>query len=117
MDNRRSFVIAMSISTTGWLLSALALIILLAVASSPIVKDPVTLDRVWTQAFYYGIMAAGLYCIVSFSIILTILGAYRKHYSMRLRIGVNERSIMLQTAFFLAYLLLGALVFLKIEGW
>lgn len=49
--------------------------------------------------------------------IVTIYGAMKGHYSKEFKLTVSQRTLMLQTISFFFYLLLGALVFSKIEGW
>ena len=47
----------------------------------------------------------------------TIYGALKGHYSKEFKLTIPQRTLMLQTICLLAYLLLGALVYSKIEGW
>ncbi len=47
----------------------------------------------------------------------TIYGALKGHFSKEFKLTISQRTLMLQTIAFMVYLLLGALVFSKIEGW
>ena len=47
----------------------------------------------------------------------TIYGAIKGHYSKEFKLTIPQRTLMLQTICLLGYLLLGALVYSKIEGW
>jgi potassium channel subfamily K, other eukaryote len=47
----------------------------------------------------------------------TAFGALKGHYSKEFKLTVPQRTLMLQTICLLVYLLLGALVYSKIEGW
>jgi potassium channel subfamily K len=47
----------------------------------------------------------------------TIYGALKGHYSKEFKLTIPQRTLMLQTICLLGYLLLGALVYSKIEGW
>jgi potassium channel subfamily K, other eukaryote len=47
----------------------------------------------------------------------TAYGALKGHYSKEFKLTIPQRTLMLQTICFLVYLLLGALVYSKIEGW
>ena len=49
--------------------------------------------------------------------IVTVYGAYKGHFSKEFKLTLPQRTLMLQTMMFLTYLLLGALVYSKIEGW
>ncbi len=70
-----------------------------------------------SQAFYYGIWAAILYFVVASFMTATFWGASTGHFSKSFALTNSQRTLMLQTIMFLAYLLLGALVFSTIEDW
>jgi potassium channel subfamily K len=119
MTRRLSFAIAQSITIVGWSISSFLLISLVAVASSSTsgfrLLPPE--NHALTQAFYYGMMAAGLYFIISVLMIMTVVGAWRGHYPKQFRLTMAQRTLMLQTIGFMMYLLLGALIFRYIEDW
>lgn len=117
MAKRVRFSIAQPITIAGWYLSAVCLIALLATASGPLQDVQTDGDMVWSQAFYYGLFAAILYFIVACLMSITIWGANSGHYSKEFKLTPSQRTLMLQTIMFLMYLLLGALLFSKIEGW
>ncbi|KAL7622240.1 hypothetical protein AAE478_007743 [Parahypoxylon ruwenzoriense] len=116
MTKRVRFSVAQPITIVGWYISAVCLIALCATASGPLLDDP-QIEYVWSQAFYYGIFAAVLYFIVASLMVVTVWGAEMGHYSKDFELTTSQRTLMLQTIVFLMYLLLGALVFSKIEGW
>jgi potassium channel subfamily K, other eukaryote len=117
MARRVSFAIAQPVTIVGFFLAALLLIALVAVASTSVFRLEPTSQHALSQAFYYGIIAAGLYCIISFLMVLTVYGAIRGHYDKEFRLTMPQRTLMLQTISFMVYVLLGALIFSKIEGW
>jgi len=117
MTRRLSFAVAQPITIIGWFLASFLLIALVAVASSSVFRIQPRTEHALTQAYYYGIIAAGLYFIIASLMILTVWGAYRGHYPKEFRLTPSQRTLMLQTIGFMVYLLLGALVFSKIEGW
>jgi len=117
MARRLSFAIAQSITIVGWLLASSMLIALVAVASSDVFRLHPAETHALTQAYYYAIIAAGLYCIISILMVATVVGAWRHHYEKEFRLTISQRTLMLQTIAFMIYLLLGALVFSRIEGW
>ncbi|KAF1975449.1 voltage-gated potassium channel [Bimuria novae-zelandiae CBS 107.79] len=117
MTRRLSFAIAQPITIIGWFLASFLLIALVAVASTNTFRIQPTTQHALSQAFYYGIMAAGLYFIIASLMIMTVYGAYRGHYPKEFRLTPSQRTLMLQTISFMFYLLLGAFIFSKVEGW
>jgi potassium channel subfamily K, other eukaryote len=95
-------------------ISAICLIVLNATAAGPL-KAPE--EFVWSQAFWYGTWAAILYFIVATLMVVTVYGAYSGHYDNDFMLTMSQRTLMLQTIMFLMYLLIGALVFARIEDW
>jgi potassium channel subfamily K, other eukaryote len=90
-----------------------------ATASGPLLEDikfPKS-ELLWSQAFYYGIWAAILYFIDASLMTATFWGASRGFYGKQFTLSLSQRTLMLQTVAFLLYLLLGARVFAKVEGW
>lgn len=116
MTRRVRFSVAQPITIVGWYLSAGLLVGLTATASGPLVQEPV-IEYVWSGAFYYGMFAAILYFIVASLMVVTAWGAQAGHYDKDFKLSTSQRTLMLQTISFLMYLLLGALVFCKVENW
>ena len=117
MTRRLSFAIAQPITIVGWFLSSILLIALVAVASTDLFRIHPTTEHALSQAFYYGIIAATLYFVIASLMSLTVYGAYRGHYPKEFRLTPSQRTLMLQTISFMFYMLLGALIFSRIEGW
>lgn len=116
MGRALSFAVAQPITIVGWYVSSF-LLIALVVAAPARLRLPSPPEHGFTQAFYYAIIAAVLYFIVASLLLVTVYGAYRGRYSQEFKLTVSQRTLMLQTISFLCYLLLGALVFSRIEGW
>lgn len=133
MARRLPFSIAQPITIVGWYISAFLLIGLIVAASYGLELPPGQ-DRAltqvrhgtpvsWTvhiltaQAFYYAIMAAGLYIIVASLMVVTVYGASAGHYPKEFKLSMSQRTLMLQTISYLAYLLTGATVYCNIEQW
>ncbi|KAK3349372.1 hypothetical protein B0T25DRAFT_457229 [Lasiosphaeria hispida] len=116
MTRRLRFSIAQPVTIVGWYVSALTLIALTATASGPLVMQPAD-EYIWSQAFYYGIYSAVLYFVVASLMVVTFMGAQRSHYPKDFILTPSQRTLMLQTISFLMYLLVGALVFSRMEGW
>jgi potassium channel subfamily K len=117
MARRLSFRIAQPITILGWYLASALLIALVAVASAPIFRIQPMQEHALSQAYYYGIIAAGLYFVIASLLVYTAFGAWKGHYSKDFQLTPSQRTLMLQTIGFMVYLLLGALVFSKVEGW
>ncbi|KAF2741329.1 potassium channel-like protein [Polyplosphaeria fusca] len=117
MARRLSFAIAQPITIVGWYIASILLIVLVALASSSMFRIQPMEEHALSQAYYYGIIAAGLYFIISSLMVVTVVGAYRGHYPKEFRLTPSQRTLMLQTISFITYLLLGALVYSTIEGW
>ncbi|KAI0120498.1 voltage-gated potassium channel [Hypoxylon sp. NC0597] len=116
MSKRVRFSIAQPITIAGWYISAICLIALCATASGPLDLQP-EIEYVWSQAFYYGMYAAIIYFVVASLMVINVWGAETGHYGKDFELTTSQRTLMLQTILFLMYLLIGALIFSRIEGW
>jgi potassium channel subfamily K len=117
MARRLSFAIAQPITILGWYFASALLIALVIVASTSVFRIEPMQEHALSQAYYYGIIAAGLYFIIASLMTFTAFGAWRGHYAKDFQLTPSQRTLMLQTIGFMVYLLMGALVFSKIEGW
>ncbi len=117
MTKRVRFSIAQPITITGWYMSAISLVALAATGGGPLLLPEDGEQWIWSQAFFYGIYAAILYFIVASLMVVTVWGARAGHYAKDFELTMSQRTLMLQTLAFLMYLLLGALVFSRIEKW
>jgi potassium channel subfamily K len=117
MARRLSFAIAQPITILGWYLASALLIALVSVASTSAFRIEPLDEHALSQAYYYGIIAAALYFIISSLLVFTAYGAWKGHYAKDFQLTASQRTLMLQTIGFMVYLLLGALVFAKVEGW
>ncbi len=115
MTRRLSFTIANTLTIFGWSISSLLLIVLVAVVPARLQLPPQNFSL--SQAFYYAIIAAVLYFIVSALILVTIYASYTGHHGQEFKLTVKQRTLMLQTVGFLGHLLVGAAVYSYIEGW
>ncbi|KAF2659307.1 potassium channel-like protein [Lophiostoma macrostomum CBS 122681] len=117
MARRLPFAIAQPITIIGWYIASVLLIILVSLASTSSFRIEPRTEHALSQAYYYGIMAAAIYFIIASLLVTTVVGAYKGHYPKEFRLTPSQRTLMLQTIGFVVYLLLGALVFSKVEGW
>ncbi|ROW01250.1 hypothetical protein VMCG_05891 [Cytospora schulzeri] len=116
MAKKIRFSVAQPVTIVAWYFSSISLLALSATAAGPLHEEPESL-YIWSQAFYYGIYAACLYFFCSSIMVVTFWGAMKGHYSKDFQLTTSQRTLMLQTIMFLVYLLVGALVFSKIEEW
>lgn len=115
MARRLSFAIAQPITIVGWFISSILLIALVVTATYSL-KLPGQ-DRALTQAFYYAIIASGLYFVIAALMCVTVYGAYKGHYPQEFKLTMSQRTLMLQTISFMVYMLGGAAVYYRVEGW
>jgi potassium channel subfamily K, other eukaryote len=75
----------------------------------------------FTGAFYFAIMAAVLYSITSTFVVYTAYMIRSRRQvdqgASRIPLAKGHRKLMILTAFFMSYILLGAVVFSHVEGW
>ncbi|KAG7103471.1 Outward-rectifier potassium channel TOK1 like protein [Verticillium longisporum] len=116
MARRVRFSIAQPITIIGWYIAAFTLIALLATAAGPLQLQP-SHEYIWSQAFFYGLNAAVLYFVTASLMVVTFYGAHTRRYPRDFQLTASQRTLMLQTIAYLFYLLIGALVFAKLEGW
>jgi potassium channel subfamily K len=123
MAQRVRFSVAQPITITGFLLAGFLLIAdLSALGGMPhyAITRPEAIpnDRhSLTGAFYYAIFAASIYVIIGALLSITVYGANTGHYRKEFQLTGPQRTLMLQTMSFVAYLLTGALIYSHIEGW
>jgi potassium channel subfamily K len=98
MTQRLRFSIAQPITIVGWYVASFLLIALVSVASTSVFRIQPMAEHALSQAYYYGIMAAALYSIISSLMMFTVFGAWRKHYPKEFRLTPSQRTLMLQTS-------------------
>ncbi|KAK3177457.1 hypothetical protein Dsin_033180 [Dipteronia sinensis] len=116
MAKRLSFRWAQPITILGFWLSSVLLTILVGIAAHHF-HAPGVQKQALSQAYYYACWAAGLYQIISLMMCVTVYGALTNQYSNEFKLTMAQRTLMLQTISFLTYLLLGALVYSRVESW
>lgn len=116
MTRRLRFTIAQPLTITASFLSAVLLTICIAITSrsSFFVAHP-AYGR--AQAFYYAIFAIIILFILSILMAITFVGTLLGKTPKRFSLTSSERTLILQTIMFMAYLLVGAATFGAIEGW
>lgn len=116
MARRLSFPIAQPITIVGWYIASVLLIALVSTASASLELAPGQ-SRALTEAFYYAIMAAGIYFIIATLMVFTVYGAFKGHYPKEFKLTMSQRTLMLQTISFMVYMLGGAAIYARVEDW
>lgn len=116
MAERIPYRVAAVFVIIGWWLSSALLLGLVAAAPSQL-PLPSGQARTWSQAYYYAILAAGIYGVIGTMLAITAYGVYRGRYATKFKLTTAQRTLMLQTMFFLGYVLAAAEVYSYIEGW
>lgn len=119
MAKKLSLSKAQPIIIVGWFLSGFLLIGLVAATSSKSTGFQLSPpdEHALTQAYFYAIYAAAIYCIIAIMMIVTFFSALTGRSAREYNLTTAQRTLMLQTISFLIYLLAGAAVYSKIEGW
>lgn len=116
MARRIRFEIAQPIIIAGWYISS-GLLIGILIPFGVLMYNPENDGRIYSQGYFYGTFAAGLYFIIASMMVVTAWGAAKGHYSREFKLTTSQRTLMLQTIVFFIYLLGGSAVYATIEGW
>lgn len=94
------------------------LVALVIAANKALILEPRE-QHAFSQSYYYGIISAVIYFIISTMLLWNLLGATRfKRYPQSFTsLTVPQRTLMLQTISYSCYLAMGAGIFAGIEGW
>lgn len=116
MTNRIRYKISAPITVLGWYISGLVDIALVSAAAQhlPLPDDPYA---TYSQAFYYAAFSGGIYFILGMLLSVTAYGIFVGQYSDEYNLSLAQRSLMLQTIFFLAYILAAGGIYAFVEGW
>lgn len=116
MTNRLPFKISAPAVIFGWYISGFINVALVAAAPTFMPLPPSSMAA-YSQAYYYAAFSAVLYVLLSAMLTVTAGGILIGHFSATFKLTLAQRSLMVQTMFFLAYLLLSGAVYSAIEGW
>ncbi|KAF3917873.1 hypothetical protein ABW20_dc0107279 [Dactylellina cionopaga] len=114
-SRRIRYVVAMPFTIICWYIAFGFLSSILAALH--VHARPISPIQTYTQAFWFGVISAGLYVVAASILFVNIAGYIRKNYPAHIESSKAEKNLMLQTIFFFAWLGIGALIFCKVEGW
>ncbi|KAJ7276611.1 hypothetical protein C8J57DRAFT_1309832 [Mycena rebaudengoi] len=113
------YSIAQPLTIGFWYLSALLLIIPLALTDTALGLPDTFPGHQFTQSYYYAIISSAIYVILPSLLVANTIGAYYFHaYPPSFNaLTIPQRTLMLQTITYVCYLAAGAGVFAGVEGW
>lgn len=120
MVGRARFAIAQSLTIAGFFTSSVLLIGLVIAANTEDFRlnvDAPGSQRALTQGYYFACFASVMYFMIASLMVLTVYGAMKGKYKQRFDISTPQRTLMMQTISLMAYLLLGAAIYVGFEGW
>ncbi|KAJ3575501.1 hypothetical protein NP233_g1050 [Leucocoprinus birnbaumii] len=115
---RISYRMAQPFTIIFWYLSCILLLVPISVTHTTLLHQ--SSDYSLSQSYYYAFIACIVYFIISTLLLFNFLGAYRPFCAYApsfAQLSTPQRTLMLQTIMFSAYLALGGGVFAAIEGW
>jgi len=71
--------------------------------------------EVYTQSYWYAVMAAALYFVCLMLLMLNLLGYFLGHYPQNFNLNNGERTLIMQTILFFVWIAAGSAVFSHIE--
>jgi len=105
------------VSVLGWLTAAALLFSVIGATVQRHSHLEPPLRGEYTQAFYYGVFAAGVYALVALLLALYVVGAPRIQLNRRNQRRVQRTDVVLRSAWLAIVLLVGAAIYRAVEGW
>lgn len=91
--------------------------ILMAITVSlHIYRPPVMPQQMYSQGFWYGVLAASLYLIAAMLLMLNMVGFFLGHFPEQFNLTDSQRTLILQTMMFFIWLAAGGGIFSKVES-
>ncbi|THC92962.1 hypothetical protein EYZ11_007553 [Aspergillus tanneri] len=108
------YIVALPASIILW---SLATAILIGATSSVhIYAGPIPPNQTYSQAYWYAVIAAVLYFILTVILMINMVGYFLGHYPQYFALTDGQRTLILQTTALGIWLLVGAAVFQKVIG-
>ncbi|KAK8160182.1 hypothetical protein BC567DRAFT_27193 [Phyllosticta citribraziliensis] len=111
---RVRYIIALPVTIILWYFATGFLTAILA--SMEIYVPPNRPDQTYTEGYWYGVMAAIMYCICSMLLMINMVGYWRGHYPQKLILTESQRMLIVQTMLFFVWLAGGGAVFARLES-
>jgi potassium channel subfamily K len=81
-----------------------------------IYAPPVAPEEIYSQGFWYAVMSIILYFVCSSILTVNMVGYFLGHYPQRFELNNHQRTLILQTMLFFAWLAAGAGIFSRTEN-
>lgn len=91
--------------------------ILIGITASMNIYVPPGPDQVYSQGFWYAVIAASLYVFNSMALMVNMVGYFLGHYPQHFTLTDEQRNLILQTMMFFLWLGGGAGVFASVCDW
>lgn len=112
--NRIKYIIALPVTIACWYV---ATGILTAITiSMDIYVPPIRPQQTYTQGFWYAVIAACMYLLLSMLLMINMLGYFLGHYPRQFTLTESQRTLILQTMLFFIWLAGGGAIFSAVEG-
>ncbi|KAK8243090.1 potassium channel-like protein [Phyllosticta capitalensis] len=111
---RIRYIIALPVTIILWYFATGFLTGILA--SMELHVPPNRPDQTYTEGYWYGVMAATMYCICSMLLMVNMVGYWRGHYPQKLILTESQRMLIVQTMLFFIWLAGGGAVFARLES-
>ncbi|KAK3687265.1 hypothetical protein B0T22DRAFT_438915 [Podospora appendiculata] len=111
---RVRYIVALPLATLCWVLSSVILIAIELAMHIYVPPEPPA--DIYSQGFWHAVLASCFYFFGSVLLMINMLGYLRGHYSQKLDLDDDQRTLILQTMMFFFWLAGGAGVFCALEG-
>jgi potassium channel subfamily K, other eukaryote len=111
--NRIRYIVALPVTIVMWYIATGILIGL--TVSMELYVPPVRPAQIYSQGFWYAIIAACMYMICAMLLMVNMLGYFLGHYPQHFQLTDSQRTLILQTMLFFIWLAGGGAVFSRVE--
>lgn len=107
------YKIALPVTIIAWFI---ATGILIGITSAMHAYVPPTgPEQIFSQGFWYGVLAACLYLLAAVLLLLNMVGFFLGHFPERFNLSDSQRTLILQTMMFFIWLAAGGAIFSAVE--
>ena len=110
---RIRYIVALPVTIVMWYI-ATGILIGITVCME-IYQPPNRPHQVYSQGFWYAVIASGMYMVCSMLLMVNMLGYFLGHYPQHFQLTESQRTLILQTMLFFVWLAGGAIVFSTVE--
>ncbi|KAL4891574.1 hypothetical protein BDV59DRAFT_182048 [Aspergillus ambiguus] len=108
------YIVALPLSIVLWALSMSILIA--ATTATAIYTGPDSSSQVYSQAYWYAVIAAVQYAFLTAILMVNITGYLLGHYPQHFALTDHQRTLILQTTALGVWLIIGAAIFQRVIG-